>query len=54
MVENIREQNDESSLAAMMDAFNLQSTEDLDSRISEVELLHDLFSQNITHTMEKW
>ena len=54
MVENIREQNDKSSLAAMMDAFNLQSTEDLDSRTSKVELLHDLSGQNITHTMQKW
>ena len=54
MIENIWEQNDESSLAAMMDAFNLKSTEDLDSRISKVELLPDLFGQNITHTTEKW
>lgn len=38
MVENTREQNDESSLAAMMDAFKLQSTKDLDKRIYKVEL----------------
>ena len=37
MVQNIREQNDESSIAAMLYVPNLQSTEDLDRRISKEE-----------------
>ena len=55
LADNIRDQNSEESLAAMFSAFNLKSTEDLDSRLGKISSLYEIYGLDTNHTMkEKW
>ena len=54
MSDNIEDQNDVDSLAALMSLFNLASTEDLESRLEKISKLYNIYGIDTEKTMEKW
>ena len=54
MADNIRDQNDELSLSALMSAFDLLSEDDFDTRAEKVSALFDIFGTDSENSLEKW
>ena len=55
MADNIIDQNDDSSLAALMSAFDLRSDEGLDARLEKLSSLFDVYGVDRCHELtEKW
>ena len=55
MADNIIDQNDDSSLAALMSAFDLRSDEGLDARLEKLSSLFDVYGVDCCHELtEKW
>ena len=52
MSDNILDQNDDNSLAALMSAFDFSSEEGLDGRLVEVSALYDIYGVDSDHMME--
>ena len=51
---NILYQNDVSSLAALMSAFDLSSEEGLDGRLEKVSAIYEIYSVDSDHLMKDW
>ena len=54
MSDNILDQNDDNSLAALMSAFDLSSEEGLDGRLEKVSAIYDIYGVDSDHMMEDW
>ena len=54
MSDNILDQNDDNSLAALMSAFDLSSEEGLDGRLEKVSAIYDIYGVDSDHMMEEW
>ena len=54
MSDNILDQNDDNSLAALMSAFDLSSEEGLDGRLEKVSAIYDIYGVDSDHMMEGW
>ena len=54
MSDNILDQNDDNSLAALMSAFDLSSEEGLDGRLEKVSAIYDIYGIDSDHMMEDW
>ena len=54
MSDNILDQNDDNSLAALMSAFDLSSEEGLDGRLEKVSAMYDIYGVDSDHMMEDW
>lgn len=52
MIENVIDQNSDSSLAALMAVFDLASEEDYEPRVQKVETLYDIYDLDMEHTLE--
>ena len=52
MSDNILDQNDDNSLAALMSAFDFSSEEGLDGRLVKVSALYDIYGVDSDHMME--
>ena len=52
MSDNILDQNDDNSLAALMSAFDLSSEEGLDGRLEKVSAIYDIYGVDSDHMME--
>ena len=52
MSDNILDQNDDNSLAALMNAFDLSSEEGLDGRLEKVSAIYDIYGVDSDHMME--
>ena len=54
MATNVIMQHEADSLMALMSAFNLESDEDYESRVTKVSALHGLYGTNTDHQLEDW
>ena len=54
MSDNILDQNDDNSLAALMSAFDLSSEEGLDGRLEKVSAIYDIYGVDSDNMMEDW
>ena len=54
MSDNILDQNDNNSLAALMSAFDLSSEEGLDGRLEMVSSIYDIYGADSDHIMKDW
>ena len=54
MSDNILDQNDDNSLAALMNAFDLSSEEGLDGRLEKVSAIYDIYGVDSDNMMEDW
>ena len=54
MSDNILDQNDDNSLAALMSAFDLSSEEGLDGRLEKVSAIYDIYGIDSDNMMEDW
>ena len=55
MYADIIDQNDDSSLAALISAFDLRSDEGLDARLAKLSSLFDVYGVDYCHELtEKW
>ena len=54
MSDNILDQNDDNSLAALMSAFDLSSKEGSDGRSEKVSAIYDIYGVDSDHMMEGW
>ena len=54
MSDNILDQNDNNSLAALMSAFDLSSEEGLDDRLEKVSSIYDIYGADSDHMMKDW
>ena len=54
MSDNILDQNDGNSLAALMSAFHLSSEEGLDGRLEKVSAIYEIYSVDSDHLMKDW
>ena len=55
MIDNINDQNgSDESLAALMSAFDLSTSEDYETRATKLFLLYDICGVDTIHFMEKW
>ena len=54
MSDNILDQNDNNSLAALMSAFDLSSEEGLDGRLEKVSSIYDIYGADSDHMMKDW
>ena len=52
MSDNILDQNDNNSLAALMSAFDLSSKEGSDGRSEKVSAIYDIYGVDSDHMME--
>lgn len=53
LVDNIRDQNSEGTLAHQFGAFNIGTTESLESRIEKVSALYEIYGVDKEHVVEK-
>ena len=54
MSDNILDQNDNNSLAALMSAFDLSPEEGLDGRLEKLSAIYDIYGVDSDHMMEDW
>ena len=54
MSDNILDQNDDNSLAALINAFDLSSEEGLDGRLEKVSAIYDIYGVDSDNMMEDW
>ena len=54
MSDNILNQNDNNSAAALMSAFDLSFEEDLDGCLEKVSAIYDIYSVDSDHMVDDW